>query len=340
VPRAPPATNAYGSVGCGRVHPIGSTSQPHLLVRLLTQLVRRRDPPPDLAYHDVTPLSLAVPLALLAARAAEDGAAGFQRADVDGTRLEYRVGGSGEPVVLIHNGVGVDWYRDLAREPSLAGYRVLVYHRAGYAGSGPATGAMDLGREAAQLRALLRHLGIARAHVVGHSSSGLIALRLALDAPEAVHSLVLLEPALLAVPSAPGVGEAVALYRSGEKERALDVFLRATSGSDYRQALERALPGAFAQAAAAADRFFGEELPALRAWRFGPEEAKRVSRPVLLARGERTDDINRRRHLLLREWLPAAEPFVLSGAGHLMHVENPRGMAEGLASFFARHPIR
>ena len=48
--------------------------------------------------------------------------------------------------------------------------------------------------------ALLRHLGIERAHVVGHSSGGVMALRLALDAPEAVHSLILLEPALMDVP--------------------------------------------------------------------------------------------------------------------------------------------
>jgi hypothetical protein len=33
------------------------------------------------------------------------------------------------------------------------------------------------------------------------------------------------------------------------------------------------------------------------------------------------------------------EPFVLEGAGHLLHLENPRGMAEGLAPFFDRHPI-
>ena len=269
-----------------------------------------------------------------------DGAAALRRADVDGVALEYELSGKGEPVVLIHNGVGVDWYRPLVREPALAGYRVLVYHRAGYAGSGPATGPADLGQEAAQLRALLAHLGIGRAHVVGHSSSALIALRLALDAPGAVQSLSLLEPALLVVPSAPGVGEAVAQYRAGEKDRAVDTFLRATCGDDYLPALERVLPGAFGQAVAGADRFFAAELPALRAWPFGPDEAKRVSQPVLAARGGRGDDVNRRRHVLLLEWLPLAEPFVLAGAGHLMHVENPRGMAEGLSSFFARHPVR
>jgi hypothetical protein len=45
------------------------------------------------------------------------------------------------------------------------------------------------------------------------------------------------------------------------------------------------------------------------------------------------------RQKLLLDWLPATENFVLPGATHLLHVQNPRGMAEGLATFFARHPL-
>jgi hypothetical protein len=38
--------------------------------------------------------------------------------------------------------------------------------------------------------------------------------------------------------------------------------------------------------------------------------------------------------------LPNVEPFVLPGATHLLQIQNPRGMAEALAAFFARHPLR
>ena len=88
-----------------------------------------------------------------------------------------------------------------------------------------------------------------------------------------------------------------------------------------------------------ADRFFGEELPALREWAFGPAEAAQIGQPVLAVRGAASGDVHRRRHQLLLEWLPRAEPFVLPDAGHLLHVQNPRGMAERLASFFRSHPI-
>jgi pimeloyl-ACP methyl ester carboxylesterase len=267
------------------------------------------------------------------------GAARLERVSVDGAELAYELRGAGEPVVLIHNGVGLDWYRQLAREPALAGYRVLLYHRAGYAGSTRSSGSIDLAREAVHCRALMRRLGIERAHVVGHSSSAMIALRLARDAPETVGSLALLEPALLAVPSPPQVREAVELYRAGRKERAIDVFLRGTCGEGYRAALDRAVPGAFAQAVDGADRFFGEELPGLREWSFGAAEAAQIGQPVLAVVGAASGDIHRRRHQLLLEWMPRAEPFILPDAGHLLHVQNPRGMAERLATFFRRHPM-
>ena len=90
------------------------------------------------------------------------------------------------PIVLIHAGVCADFFAPLVQEPALSGNFTLVrYHRTGYAGSGRLQGAVSLARQAARCRALMRHLGIERAHIVGHSSSASIALQLGLDAPDA-----------------------------------------------------------------------------------------------------------------------------------------------------------
>jgi hypothetical protein len=40
------------------------------------------------------------------------------------------------------------------------------------------------------------------------------------------------------------------------------------------------------QALADADTFFGHELPGLRQWTFGPEQARRITQPVLAVVGE------------------------------------------------------
>jgi pimeloyl-ACP methyl ester carboxylesterase len=271
----------------------------------------------------------------------------MNRADLDGIELEYEVRGDGEPVVLVHAGVFADWFNPLLEEPALTSrYRLVRYHRIGYAGSSRVEGPVSIAQQAAHLQSLMRYLGIERAHFVGHSSSGNIILQLALDASTMAQSLVVLEPALMMVPSAQTsrafVGTAVHLYRSGDKAGAVDAFLQGVCGPDYRTLLERVLPGAFDNAVADADTFFGQELPAITQWPFSSDDARRITQPVLAVIGEKSRGVSPiwdERHELLLTWLPNAEPFVLSGATHLLQVQNPRDMADGLASFFDRHRI-
>ena len=64
-----------------------------------------------------------------------------------------------------------------------------------------------------------------------------------------------------------------------------------------------------------------------------------MKQPVLAVVGDESDVRFQQRQNLLLEWMPDVEAFVLPGAGHLLHLQNPSGMASGLADFFARHPI-
>ena len=271
----------------------------------------------------------------------------MERVAVDGLELEYELRGEGEPVVLIHWGLCAAWGEPLTAEPSLADrYRLLRYHRAGFAGSDRVQGSIDIVDHAAHCALLMSHLGIEAAHVVGHSSSALIALQLALDHPGMVHTLTLMEPARPVPPSEPQaefvrefVAPALERHRASDGAGAVDTFARGVFGEDYRGALERGLPGAFGRAVADADAFFGQELPALQQWSFTSGDAGRVRQPVLAVRGQKTEPTFPERLVLLQSWLPRVEPFELVGATHLLHVQNPRGMAEGLVSFFARHPL-
>jgi pimeloyl-ACP methyl ester carboxylesterase len=264
----------------------------------------------------------------------------MDRAAFAGIDLEYEMRGAGEDVVFVHHGAGADWFNPLFEEPVLAGrFRLLRYHRAGYAGSSRLPAPLDFHQEATRFRGLMRYLGIDRAHVIGHSASACIALQIAADVTDVVHSLAVLEPALMAVPSPPEVPQALELYKSGDTRTAVATFLRGTCGPHARAVLEKKIPGAIEQAFADADTFFRHELPALRQWSFGPEEARAIKQPVLAVLGENSDSRFQQRQKLLLEWLPNVEPFLLTDAGHLLHVENPGGLAEGLAGFLARHPI-
>jgi pimeloyl-ACP methyl ester carboxylesterase len=228
---------------------------------------------------------------------------------------------------------------------------VVTYHRIGYAGSSRVAGSVSISQQATHLAALMRHLGIQRAHLVGHSSGGNIILQLAMDSPELVASLAVLEPALPVEASGSErllstrafMAPVIERYRAGDKAGAVDGFMRGVSGPDYRTALDRVLPDAFGEAVASADTFFGQELPAVRQWSFRREDARRITQPVLAVIGEKSKEqspIWDARQEILLTWLPNAEGFVLPGATHLLYLENPRGMAEGLAAFFARHALK
>jgi pimeloyl-ACP methyl ester carboxylesterase len=267
----------------------------------------------------------------------------MSQAVVDGLELEYELRGSGEPVVLIHWGVCAAWAEPLMDEPGLAGsYRLLSYHRAGFAGSDRVEGPLSLGDHAAHCARLMGRLGIERAHIVGHSSSADIALQLALDAPDRVHTLALLEPARPAPQTdaqaafvRDTVVPALERHRAGDKPGAVDTWLAGVFGPGYRAPLARALPGAFEQALADADAFFGQELPALQQWSFTQEDAARVTQPALAVLGEKTAPAFPERLELLVSWLPQVERFELPGASHLLHLQNPRGMAGALVSFWS-----
>jgi pimeloyl-ACP methyl ester carboxylesterase len=269
-----------------------------------------------------------------------------ERVTTDNAELAYEVLGTGEPVVFIHGAFIADTFRPLLAEAILADrYQLILYHRRGYAGSSRTAEPAEVAQQVADCRALLRHLGVERAHVAGHSYGGCIALQLALDKPDVVGSLVLLEPGLMVGASAVGYREALARgaarYREVGAAFAVQEFLQAR-WPGYESAIERALPGAVDQAISDADTWFERELPGQLDWCFGEAEARRITQPVLSVLGGESDALWSRfgeTHRLLLAWLPRADGFILPGTTHLMQLQDPRGLAEALAGFFARHPL-
>jgi pimeloyl-ACP methyl ester carboxylesterase len=268
------------------------------------------------------------------------------RAEIDGIRLEYEDSGVGEPVVCIHGAFIADAFRPLLSESSLADrYRLISYHRRGYVRSSPTGQSVGLVGEASDCRKLLSHLGVRRAHVVGHSFGGAIGLQLALDAPQLVHTLSLLEAALMVGESAPLYRQALAdsmhRYRETGARVAVDEFLQ-KRWPGYQEHLEHVLPGAFEQAVADAATSFAVDVPVTLDSRFGDAEARQITQPVLVVLGEKSAALHPRfaeTHRLLLGWLPSAEGFILPHATHFLQMENPHAMAEALTDFYARHAL-
>ena len=270
----------------------------------------------------------------------------MQKAIINGVELEYEELGAGEPLLLIASILADGFVPLLARQELAERYRLVVYHKRGWVGSGRTAGPVSVADHAADAAALLDHLDIPRAHIAGHSSGAAAALQLALDRPERVHTLALLEPSLLSVPAAQGffakAGPALGAYETGRHEEAFAIFMSAASGLEWercRALLEERVPGLVAQSIRDADTLFGVELPGLMQWEFDARKARSLAQPALSVLGARTEPLWVEVDALLRSSMPRIESCRIDGAGHLLQLERPEPVARGIAAFLERYPI-
>lgn len=261
---------------------------------------------------------------------------------VAGARLEVTERGAGEPVVFIQTALTADELLPLAADPALEDYRAVVYHRRGYAGSSPADGSGSITRDASDCVALLDQLGIDRAHLVGLSFSGAIALQLSADVPQRVQTLTLIEPPPVHVPSAHEFRAAnerlLRIRREDGPPAALEEFLAIAMGPERQRAAEEKLPGVSAQMQDDAVTFFDTDLPALLDWEFGASDAARIRCPVLYVGGTDSGPWFAQVAELMRSWFPHADEAAVDGADHSLALTNPRQLAQALATFLQAHP--
>ena len=270
----------------------------------------------------------------------------MDRAKVNGVELEYEMRGTGEPVLLIDMLIA-DCFVPLLPEPVLADRHQLIrYHKRGWVGSTHTPPPVSIGDHAADAAALLEHLGVQRAHIVGHSTGASIGAQLALDHADKVHTLTLLEPTLLSLPLGGAFVKAAApvfeAYGRGDHPGAFAMFVAAASGLDWdrcRALLEERIPGVVAQSIKDADTFFGVELPAVTEWTFGPEQAAAIRRPVLSVVGADTQPLWVEIAEFLRSALPDVEECTIDGVGHLLQIQRPEPVAQAIAKFLERNAI-
>ncbi len=240
---------------------------------------------------------------------------------VNGINLYYEISGSGPAVVLI-GGLGADghfWYKQV---PELEKRFTIITPDNRDAGrSDKPDEPYTLRTMADDVRGLLDHLQIAKAHVVGASMGGFIAQEFALAYPERVAKLVLCCASFGGPNSEPIPRETlqVLLNRTGDPERDLREFLLLQFGTDYPQT-------------------YAEEVEAYVAWRIEhPQRLEAYHRqltaatahdtesrlvelqaPVLILHGARDRVVPPRNADLLAAKIPRARLYIFQDAGHLL----------------------
>ncbi|WP_232825544.1 alpha/beta fold hydrolase [Albibacillus kandeliae] len=188
-----------------------------------------------------------------------------------------------------------------------------------------------------------------RMDVVGHSFGATVALRLAVEHPDKVRSLTLIEPVLFSV-AVLDRPELVDLQTeknrpfheailAGEYEAAARIFNRGWGDGDgprwtdlpehSRQAMTRGV-----RIVPACNTVVTQDRPGL----MKPESLARVTMPVLLMRGSTTEEIIGVVNDGLAARLPQARNVVVEGAGHMLPVSHPVETARELKSLFETAP--
>ncbi|MGI6853394.1 alpha/beta fold hydrolase [Mesorhizobium sp. 1B3] len=245
----------------------------------------------------------------------------------DGFDIGFIDEGQGEPVLLIHgfasshmvNWVSPGWVKTLTD----AGYRTIALDNRGHGASTKSYDPEDYtpDRMAGDAAALIAHLGLPRAHVMGYSMGARVAAFLALQEPAMVATLVF---GGLGIGMVDGVGDwdpiAAALLVADPAEIATSRGRMFRAFADQTKSDRQALAACIATS---------REL-------LTEADMARIMQPTLVAVGTK-DDIGGDADALAA-LMPNAESFVIEGRDHMLAVGD-RTFKKRVLEFLREHPL-
>jgi len=264
-----------------------------------------------------------------------------QTADANGIKTNYLEAGQGDPVVLIHgSGPGVTSYANWRLVlPALAeSFRVLAPDMVGFGFSErPAT--IDYGVQtwADQVVGLMDTLELSRAHLVGNSFGGAIALRVAAQHPDRVGKLVLMGSMGVPFPITEGLERVWGYEPSFENMRkVLDVFAYSRDLVNdelaevrYRGSIQPGFQESFAAMFPAPRQRWVEAMCT-------PEDdIRRLPHRTLIVHGREDQVIPVQTSLRLMELIDNADLSVFSHCGHWSMIERTRDFNRSVSQFFS-----
>ena len=111
-------------------------------------------------------------------------------ADVNGIRLYYETHGTGRPLILLHGGLGSGETFGPVLPALAAGRRVIAVDLQGHGRTADIDRPINVQLMAGDIAALIGHLGLERADLMGYSLGGGVAFHTAVQHPELVRRLV------------------------------------------------------------------------------------------------------------------------------------------------------
>lgn len=276
---------------------------------------------------------------------------------VKGVNVHYKVYGSGGPVMILLHGFGASAFswRDVVLPLSEVG-TVIAYDRPAFGltqrpmpGEWMAENPYAFETQPELLLALMDAWGVEQAILIGHSAGGTVATQMALEYPERVSGLVLVDAAIFTggralpgwldwlkeTPQADRLGPLLSrtLQSRGED------FIRA-SWHDPLGVTESVLAGYRKPLQAENwDRALWELTKSARPLNL-PERLGELKMPVLVLTGDDDRIVPTQQSVELAGKIPGAQLVVVERSGHLPHEERPQAFLAAVLPFIEQKELQ
>jgi pimeloyl-ACP methyl ester carboxylesterase len=265
----------------------------------------------------------------------------MERARINGVELAYELLGAGAPIVMIHGAQGdQSMFAAMAKEFA-AGYRVLTFDQRGSGLSEKPDTPYSMAMFADDTAALMDHLKMSPAHIIGVSMGGMIAQELTLRHPEQVAKVVL----GCTTPGGPNAKmaapEVVTKLVEGTKlmasnpEQGLDIILPllypeefAKAHPEIKQLMLAGMKMMPPTPTDSVDRTVAGIMTFSAYDRLG-----QIKCPVLIVHGDKDLLIPIENAQLLKSRIPQAEVFMIPNAGHAFQAADPIGIHQRIVQF-------
>jgi len=271
--------------------------------------------------------------------------------EINGLNVHYKMLGSGQPVFILLHGFGASLFSwHAVMEPLSAYGTVIAYDRPAFGLTERPlqwTGLNPYGPEGniALLLGLMDHFGVQKAFLVGNSAGGTLSMQFALQYPQRVEALVLVDPAVY---ENGGLAWVRILGKTPEMQHLGPLFVRSIqkSGLDLIRTAWYA-PSRLTQAT-----WDGYTRP-LKAdnwdralWDFTMashdtgllQHLQDFKLPILVITGDDDRIVPTADSIKLAGVLPGTELVVIPQAGHVPHEEQPAAFMQALDSFIKNTP--
>jgi pimeloyl-ACP methyl ester carboxylesterase len=239
-------------------------------------------------------------------------------AEVAGARIFYSIYGKGEPVVLLHGGLGNSAQFAFQLPALVDKFQVIAIDSRGQGRSTKGNVAITYDQMAVDVVAVLDKLEIARASVVGWSDGGEIALKLGIGYPQRVDRLFVFGANYDANGSKPRSGPSRTFSAYTARCRS-DYARMSRSGLPYSALVDALLP----------------------LWRtpsgITKDQLRGITAPVMMADGDHDEIIVLDQIQEMSELIPNAQLKVFGAASHFALWQDPKTFNQALLEFLTGH---